>query len=173
MKRFSILVCGFLITTAVIFFPIRYVFPLDKIKFPYSPIGWESLTWWVAKDAGLFEKYGLEVDLLFQGASSEIIQSMLAGEANMAGLAGPAVIANVLKGGDVIQVAALVKTFIRSESRENLKRSKETPFDMPSISIQICPMKLPAGKKPCRIRNGTPLVKPVSLRNFMISASWP
>ena len=111
MKRFSISVCGFLIITTMIFFPIRSVFPLDKIKFPYTPIGWESLTWWIAKDAGLFEKYGLDVDLLFQGASSEIIQGMLAGDANMAGLAGPAVIANVLKGGDVIQAAALVKTF--------------------------------------------------------------
>jgi taurine transport system substrate-binding protein len=36
---------------------------------------------------------------------------MLAGEADLAGMAGPAVISNVLKGGDVIQVAALVKSF--------------------------------------------------------------
>ena len=36
---------------------------------------------------------------------------MLAGEVNLAGIAGPAVIANVIGGGDVIQVAALVKTF--------------------------------------------------------------
>ena len=40
-----------------------------------------------------------------------IVQSMLAGEADLAGMAGPAVISNVLKGGDVIQVAALVKSF--------------------------------------------------------------
>jgi len=40
-----------------------------------------------------------------------IVQAMLAGEADLAGMAGPAVISNVLKGGDVIQVAALVKSF--------------------------------------------------------------
>src|SRR5438093_13171966 len=43
--------------------------------------------------------------------TSEIIQAMLAGDANFAGSAGPAIISNVIGGGDVIQVAALVKTF--------------------------------------------------------------
>ena len=84
---------------------------LDRIKFPYSPISYHSLPWLVAYEAKLFEKHGLEVDPVFAGASSLIVQSMLAGEADLAGMAGPAVISNVLKGGDVIQVAALVKSF--------------------------------------------------------------
>ena len=84
---------------------------LDKIKFPYSPISYHSLPWLVAYEAKLFGKYGLEVDPVFAGASSLIVQAMLAGEADLAGMAGPAVISNVLKGGDVIQVAALVKSF--------------------------------------------------------------
>jgi ABC-type nitrate/sulfonate/bicarbonate transport system substrate-binding protein len=84
---------------------------LDKIKFPYSPISYHSLPWLVAYEAKLFEKHGLEVDPVFAGASSLIVQAMLAGEADLAGMAGPAVISNVLKGGDVIQVAALVKSF--------------------------------------------------------------
>jgi len=83
----------------------------DKIKFPYSPISWNSLPWWMAKDAGHFERNGLDVDLFYEGASSVIVQSMLAGEANFAGLAGPAVVSNVINGGDVIQIAAVVKTF--------------------------------------------------------------
>jgi ABC-type nitrate/sulfonate/bicarbonate transport system substrate-binding protein len=57
------------------------------------------------------EKQGLDVDMFYEGASSVIVQAMLAGEANLAGLAGPAVVSNVLNGGDVIQVAAVVKTF--------------------------------------------------------------
>ena len=84
---------------------------LEKIKFPYSPIAWNSLPWWMAKEAGFFEKQGLDVDMYYEGASSVIVQAMLAGEANFAGLAGPAVVANVVNGGDVIQVAAVVKTF--------------------------------------------------------------
>jgi len=84
---------------------------VDKIKFPYSPISYHSLPWLVAYEVKLFEKHGLEVDPVFAGASSLIVQSMLAGEAELAGIGGPAVISNVLKGGDVIQVAALVKSF--------------------------------------------------------------
>jgi NitT/TauT family transport system substrate-binding protein len=84
---------------------------VEKIKYPYSPISWNSLPWWMAKDAGHFERNGLDVDLFYEGASSAIVQAMLAGEANFAGLAGPAVVSNVLNGGDVIQIAAVVKTF--------------------------------------------------------------
>jgi ABC-type nitrate/sulfonate/bicarbonate transport system substrate-binding protein len=84
---------------------------LDKIKFPYSPISYHSLPFLVGYEAKLYQKHGLDVDPIFAGASSLIVQSMLAGEADLAGMAGPAVISNVLKGGDVIQVAALVKSF--------------------------------------------------------------
>jgi len=84
---------------------------LEKIRFPYSPIAWNSLPWWMAKEARFFEKYDLDVEMNFEGASSVIVQAMLAGEANFAGLAGPAVVSNVVNGGDVIQVAAVVKTF--------------------------------------------------------------
>ncbi|HEX2226976.1 MAG TPA: ABC transporter substrate-binding protein [Candidatus Binatia bacterium] len=84
---------------------------LDRVKFPFSPMSWNSLPWWTAKEAGHFERNGLDVDLFYEGASSVIVQAMLAGEANFAGLAGPAVVTNVLNGGDVIQIAAVVKTF--------------------------------------------------------------
>jgi ABC-type nitrate/sulfonate/bicarbonate transport system substrate-binding protein len=96
---------------ALVFAAVEPATALDKIKFPYSPISYHSLPWLVAYEAKLFEKHGLEVDPVFAGASSLIVQSMLAGEADLAGMAGPAVISNVLKGGDVIQVAALVKSF--------------------------------------------------------------
>jgi ABC-type nitrate/sulfonate/bicarbonate transport system substrate-binding protein len=96
---------------ALVFSAVEQATALDKIKFPYSPISYHSLPWLVAYEAKLFDKHGLEVDPVFAGASSLIVQSMLAGEADLAGMAGPAVISNVLKGGDVIQVAALVKSF--------------------------------------------------------------
>ena len=102
---------AFLVLLAALVSSIAPATALDKIKFPYSPISYHSLPFLVAYEARLFEKYGLEVDPVFAGASSLIVQSMLAGEADLAGMAGPAVISNVLKGGDVIQVAALVKSF--------------------------------------------------------------
>jgi ABC-type nitrate/sulfonate/bicarbonate transport system substrate-binding protein len=79
---------------------------LTKITFPYSPINSSSLHWMLAKDARIFDKYGLDVDLVYMGASSLILQSMLSGSAHLAGFGGPAIVSNVLKGGDVITVAA-------------------------------------------------------------------
>ena len=103
--------CALAYFTIALLLSIETAAAVDKIKFPYSPISYHSLPWLVAYEAKLFEKHGLEVDTVFAGASSLIVQSMLAGEADLAGMAGPAVISNVLKGGDVIQVAALVKSF--------------------------------------------------------------
>lgn len=111
MHRQLLSFLAFFTLVAVIWSTVETVTALDKIKFPYSPISYHSLPWLVAYEGKLFQKHGLEVDPVFAGASSLIVQSMLAGEANLAGMAGPAVISNVLKGGDVIQVAALVKSF--------------------------------------------------------------
>jgi ABC-type nitrate/sulfonate/bicarbonate transport system substrate-binding protein len=111
MQRRSLCALLFLAIVSTVSFFVKDANALDKIKFPYSPISYHSLPWLIAYEAKLFEKHGLEVDPVFAGASSLIVQSMLAGEADLAGMAGPAVISNVLKGGDVIQVAALVKSF--------------------------------------------------------------
>jgi ABC-type nitrate/sulfonate/bicarbonate transport system substrate-binding protein len=111
MQRSRSCALAFLALISAVLFVVVPAKALDRIKFPYSPISYHSLPFLVAYEAKLFEKHGLEVDPIFAGASSLIVQSMLAGEADLAGMAGPAVISNVLKGGDVIQVAALVKSF--------------------------------------------------------------
>jgi NitT/TauT family transport system substrate-binding protein len=111
MRNFRWAICAFIV--ALTFFPMQALegATVEKIRFPYSPMSWNSLPWWIAKEAGHFDRNGLDVDLFYEGASSVIVQTMLAGEANLAGLAGPAVVSNVLNGGDVIQIAATIKTF--------------------------------------------------------------
>jgi ABC-type nitrate/sulfonate/bicarbonate transport system substrate-binding protein len=84
-----------------------------KIPFPYGPMGLNSMPWIVAKESNLFAKNGLDVDTIFVGVYGHI-QSMLSGSANIGGLGGPAVISNVLRGGDIIQVAATVPYFTQS-----------------------------------------------------------
>ena len=43
---------------------------LIKVPFPYSPINTSALPFMIAKDAKIFEKYGLDVDLIFIGAAA-------------------------------------------------------------------------------------------------------
>jgi NitT/TauT family transport system substrate-binding protein len=87
---------------------------LTKVAFPYGPFGLNSIPWVVAKEARLFEKHGLDVDMVYVGASAVIVQSMLSGSAGMAGFGGPAVITNVLRGGDIVQVAAMAPYYTQS-----------------------------------------------------------
>ena len=54
-----------------------------KVSFPYTPIGVASWPWWIAKDAGYFEKHGLDVDMVYVGASPVIVQAMLGGQAGV------------------------------------------------------------------------------------------
>ena len=85
-----------------------------KLPFPYGPLGLNSVPFLLAREARLFEKHGLAVDMVYVGASAVMVQSMLSGAANFAGFGGPAVITNVLSGGDIIQIAALLPYFTQS-----------------------------------------------------------
>ncbi|MGH7888010.1 MAG: ABC transporter substrate-binding protein [Candidatus Binatia bacterium] len=87
---------------------------LKKLPFPFSPIGINCLPWFVAKDARIFEKHGIDFDPVFIGASSALFNAMLSGAADVAGSGGPAVIANILKGGDIIHITAMVPRFTQS-----------------------------------------------------------
>src|SRR5207247_9035103 len=103
-RRWCVFITALLLASALLSLGRIDGAPLEKIRFPYSPIAWNSLPWWMAKEARFFEKYGLDVEMNFEGASSVIVQAMLAGEANFAGLAGPAVVSNVVNGGDGVKV---------------------------------------------------------------------
>ena len=98
---------------------------LVKVPFPYSPINASSLPFMIAKDGKIFEKHGLDVDLVFMGASALIIQSILSGAANVAGFGGPAIISNVLRGGDVIVVAATVPLTTPLITRPNILKGED------------------------------------------------
>ncbi|MBM4264344.1 MAG: ABC transporter substrate-binding protein [Deltaproteobacteria bacterium] len=84
---------------------------LDKVRFTYAPLSASGFLWFVAKDAGYFEKNRLDVEMYFEGASPIMVQSLLAGENQLAGGLGPTVVTNVLQSGDVIAVACIVHTF--------------------------------------------------------------
>lgn len=96
-----------------------------KILFPYSVVNYSSLPWMLAKDAGLFRKHDLDVDLVFMGSSALIIQSMLSGSVPVAGVAGPAVISSVASGGDVVTVANLAPLTIALMVKPTIEKPED------------------------------------------------
>jgi len=107
---------------------------MKKVPLPFSPIGINCLPWFVAKEARIYEKNGIDVDPVFIGASSALFQSMLSGAADMAGSGGPSIISNVLQGGDIIHVTAMVPRFTQSVM---VKPEIKKPEDMKGKKIGV------------------------------------
>jgi ABC-type nitrate/sulfonate/bicarbonate transport system substrate-binding protein len=91
-----------------------YAQRLKQVPFPFSPIGINCLPWFVAKESRIAEKHGIDFDPVFIGASAVLFQSMLSGAADFSGSGGPSIISNVLRGGDIIHVTAMVPRFTQS-----------------------------------------------------------
>jgi ABC-type nitrate/sulfonate/bicarbonate transport system substrate-binding protein len=120
-----------------VLFVFQFPSPLDaatKLSFPFTPISAASLPWWIAKDARLYEKYNLDVDMIYVGASPVIIQAMLGGQAFIGAGGGPPLVTNVLQGGDVVQVATTVPYAIQSLI---VKPEIKTPADLSGKRIGI------------------------------------
>jgi NitT/TauT family transport system substrate-binding protein len=83
----------------------------DKVRFAYiSDSPGSSAPYWVAKEAGIFKKYGLDTELIFINGSTRGVQSMIAGEIDFAGAVGTSAMNGAMAGGDVVIVDSLVNT---------------------------------------------------------------
>jgi len=71
----------------------------------FSPAPGASSVIWVAKEARLFEKHGLDVAPVLIPSSVRTLQAIIAGESAIAESAGPAVASARLAGGDVVALA--------------------------------------------------------------------
>jgi ABC-type nitrate/sulfonate/bicarbonate transport system substrate-binding protein len=83
----------------------------DKVRFAYiSDSPGSSAPYWIAKEAGIFKKYGLDTELIFINGSTRGVQSMIAGEIDFAGAVGTSAMNGAMAGGDVVIVDSLVNT---------------------------------------------------------------
>jgi len=122
---------AFILFFAVSDFPVQAA---TKVSFPFTPISAASLPWWVAKEARYYEKHGLDVDMIYVGASPVIIQAMLGGQAGVGAGGGPPLVTNVLQGGDIVQVATTVPYAIQSLI---VKSEIRTPADLAGKKVGI------------------------------------
>ena len=86
----------------------------QTLKVPYVSISPTNGPLWIAKEARLFQKYNLEAQLIYIPGGTVIIQSMLAGEANVANMAPPAALAAWVRGADLAVVASGVNRLLET-----------------------------------------------------------
>jgi ABC-type nitrate/sulfonate/bicarbonate transport system substrate-binding protein len=125
---------NFLLTTLMMGAIASSAHAATKVSFPFTPISAASLPWWVARESRFYEKHGLDVDMIYVGASPVIIQAMLGGQAGVGAGGGPPLVSNVLQGGDVVQVATTVPYAIQSLI---VKPEIRTPADLVGKRIGI------------------------------------
>jgi len=83
----------------------------EKFRLAYiSDSPGSSAPYWIAKEAGLFQKYGLEIEPIFINGSTRGIQGLLAGDIGFAGAVGTSAINGKLAGGDILIFDSLVNT---------------------------------------------------------------
>ena len=80
---------------------------LDKVNLCYSSIAAASLTSWVPKEAGIFKKYGLDVNLIYV-AGSQSITTLISGDTQIVQVSGAAPILSRLAGSEVKIVGATI-----------------------------------------------------------------
>ena len=83
----------------------------EKKLFPFT-VGYSSVSGgrtplWIAKDRGIFEKYGLDVKLVFIRAGATVTQALIGGDIQMTAATGSATIAAAARGAPVVIIAAV------------------------------------------------------------------
>jgi hypothetical protein len=78
MKRFAVVLLSIFICQLLFAFNAMAQGALEKLRLTYSAIGGSQASFWVPYEAGIFRKYGLDVELLYVaggGRSAQVVQS--------------------------------------------------------------------------------------------------
>ena len=107
---------------------------LTKLSVGYSAISGDALPAWLAKDAGIFERNGLDVQPVFFTGGTTAIMALVSTDTPIAQLAGPAVVNSVMAGSDATLIVGGVPSLnYYLQSRADIK----TPEQLKGGSVAI------------------------------------
>lgn len=95
-------------------FCVTSVSAADRLRIAYSSISAAYTGIWVAQDAGLFTKEGLDSQIIFIGSATQLAQVLVAGDVDIASLGGGPVMAASLSGADLKVIGNNVNKLIFS-----------------------------------------------------------
>jgi len=78
---------------------------LTKLRVGYRAISEVDMPAWVAKETKLFEKNGLDVQLVYFTGGTTAVLALVSGEVPICQVAGPAVVNSALAGSDIVMIA--------------------------------------------------------------------
>ena len=81
-----------------------------KLRVAYTAFAGTFTVLWVGKDAGLYQKHGADMELLYIGSSTRAVQALLAGDIDIVYSAAGAVVDANLAGADLVMVGCQYDT---------------------------------------------------------------
>lgn len=76
-----------------------------RLNVGYSAISADQLPAWVAKEAGIFDRNGLDVQLIFFTGGTTAILALVSGDVPITQVSGPGLVNSVLAGSDAVFIA--------------------------------------------------------------------
>jgi NitT/TauT family transport system substrate-binding protein len=84
---------------------------LEKLHVGYSAQAGSLAPIWITKEAGIFKRHGLDVELLFIPGGPTAAAALMSGEVPITVIGGPAVVSSNIAGSDLVMIAGIVNTF--------------------------------------------------------------
>jgi len=78
---------------------------LTKVTVGYSAIAAGHFPAWMAKESGIFQKNGLDVQLVYFRGGTTAMMALLSRQTPISQLGGPAVVSASLRGADTVLIA--------------------------------------------------------------------
>jgi NitT/TauT family transport system substrate-binding protein len=84
----------------------------QKLRVAYAAVTAAFSIPWIAKEAGIYQRHGLDVELVYIAAGSRAVQTLVGGSIDVAAIGGPAGVDARLAGADTVYVAIPVNRVI-------------------------------------------------------------
>ncbi len=81
----------------------------ERIKLSYSALD-SNMVWYVAKEKKIYQKYGLDADLVFIPSTTTSVAALVSGDVKVGNASGGGVASAVVGGADLIMVACTINT---------------------------------------------------------------
>lgn len=101
---------SFLGTVLALYAPPTFGQPLHKFTGGYAGVDVPQLPVWFAKEAGIFKRNGLDVQLISFTGGPTAIAALISGDVPITQVSAPGVIRSALGGADVVLVAGVTPT---------------------------------------------------------------
>ncbi len=105
-----------------------------RLRAGYASLSGNITPLWAAREAGLFKKYGLDVDLIAFPSGTEGMAEMIAGEIEFLAIAGSTTASAAIGGGDVVSMALINDRLLTSLV---VAPSIQKPEDLKGKSVGI------------------------------------